>query len=815
MSPWLAELRWAWRRCRRRLGSSVAAVTVLALGLGLATAFHAVGRGVLWRGLPVEDPHEIVTVGEVSRPGIFTLPLDELEMLRHELETFDDLAGFYALFSHLSSDDSTRTYVTAYTTANFFDILGVAPRLGRTFEPDDARPGGPKLALISEDLWRRQLGGDPQVLGRTLKVNRDTVTVLGVMPAGFSFPFRHDLWILLDATASHLSASSDPLWVFGFGRRAEGVSLTQARAELAARPRPIRQEASSQDSSAEPPPPLVADPFTVALSDPDVVHGLRALTWAVIVLLTLATLNVAVLLLARGFERRSELALRFTLGASKIERMRPLLVESLLLAGAGGILGLGVAQLALKLFASLRTGAMLRAYWISIELDAVVLLTALGTTVAVAVLAGLLPALRTSPSVPLQTLPGVSNLGTSRRANRSRDLVLGFQVALSGALLITSALVLQGLDRLRSVDLGLDPAGIHIAQISIWQRAIPNDAVEPRLQFYRSLREGLEAHPEITTVGLTTASPAGRSHWLDTWVEALGPDDGPSPERLEIRSRHGAVDSGFFARFGIPLLAGREFESRDRFGSEPVVVVNQSFAERWGGGTEVLGQRLWLDSEDSKPRTVVGVVGDVAMGEHGLADSQMVYQPLTQGLRDIFQIVLRTDLAEGQLVPWVERAIAEIDTEATVYDFESLAARLERQRAAQRWVGALLGVFAVAALLVTSLGLFGSLSQGVRRRWRELGLRLALGARRGQLLSLLWGRALRPILLGGLISVLLGYWAVRWLAAHIEQGPEWVPLLVGAVFAVQVAVSCLALVTPSLEVTRVEPGEALRDGDRE
>ena len=801
MGALFTELTQAFRRCCRTPVSSAAAVAVLALGLGFATAYHAVVRGVLLRGLPIEDPQSLVFLGEPAGPGFVTLPMSRLEPTRQSLESVADIAGFYTLFSYLSTDEQTETWIAAFTTQNFFELVGIAPRLGRGFGPQDGQTGAPPVALISERVWRGQFGADPGVLGQVVTINRDPVTIVGVMPEGFGFPLRHDLWISIDPTANHLARSPADLRLFTFARLAPRFALAQARAEVAL---------LAGDGTTTKPDGrdrrLVVQPYVETLTDPELAAGLRFLALASAALLALVATNVGALILGRGLGRRQELAVRSALGAGRWQSLRVLLMEPVLIGAAGGVAGLALARFFLSVFERFRAGIWLRAYWIDIRLDPTVVAASLTLLAGVVLLAGLAPAWRVTKEGQRAFAGGARNTGMGRREGRFHGMLVAAQAALSLALLITGVSMTLALRQLQGAELGFEPDQLAMAQVSIWQLDLANDDVESRLAFFETLLRDLSSEPEVHEVTLADARPAGSSNWRAIARPGETYDD---PDDIPL-SRVVVAEEHFFNTLGVGLLRGRLFDARDRFESEAVALVNQRFAEHRLGGLDVVGQQLLTGRNDQRRVTIVGVVETIAMGGDGLGDASALYRPLSQEPRDTLGLLARTSLPLETFRRTVAHRVRKIQSRATAYDFATLEQTLARQRATYRLMAALLTVFTFVALLLAGLGLYGSLDQLVRRRWREIGLRRALGASRRRIVRLVLSRTLLRMTLGLVAGAGLAYWGTRFLSTRLEHGPRWGPELVALAFVLEIVLAAMACAVPAWRATHIEPGRALR-----
>lgn len=801
MSP-LQETRIALRRLRRRPGETLIAVAALALGIGLTVTLFGIVHGSYLRSVPLPQPEGLVGF-EYGAPRAEApsdwVPFPVFQAWRERQRSFEDLAVFLPVNGNLSGvGGPAERRVIAFVSSNFFDLARVQPELGRGFRPDEERAGTPSVAVLSHRLWRERYGGDPEIVGRTVRVYGHPTTVVGVMPAGFQFPWSQDLWMPLGAWPG-TPIEAKEMGVFVFGRLAEGVSLKSARAEWA------RIDWVLQGEMREVTRGRVGYPgsYRDVWFDRDARRAYFLLMLVVTTVLLLACVNVASLLLARVVGRGRELAVRSALGAGRARIMALPLLEAGLLTLAGGAAGLGLARVGLDLYARWggnRTGA----YWTRVELSAPVLLFALGV-VAVTVLAtGLLPALSSARKRWAEQLKGSAGAPLDRRTGRWQRLLVGTQIALGAGLLVITALVVQSLGNL---DTGAVPDSGRVLTARVTLFGADPPPPEVRSARWQELETRLRADRRVREVSLSSGLPGSYIREL----RAARPD---RPES-SFPVRWVAATPGLFRVLGIPLLRGRAFEAGlTPEGGEPVALVSRALAERRFPDGEILGRKLVLDpGEDGEQHVrVVGVVGDVPMGRlEGDGDRQVVYSPWTDlGANATAWVAVRTTADPTALGDRLREVVAELAPDQPVSYLQTLDGALAEAAFTYRFSGALFLLFGAVALFLAALGLYAVMSFQVGRRTHEMGVRLAVGARRGDLMALVLRSGLAQVVLGLVPGLVLGAVFSRLVTAFLYRVESaGIPSL-SAVTLTLVGAGLLACWLPARRAARVDPMTALR-----
>ncbi|MCE9669957.1 ABC transporter permease [Myxococcus stipitatus] len=799
------DLRYGARILVRGPGFTLAILLTLALGIGANTAIFSVIHGVLLRPLPYADGERLVHLEQpVARADLENAGFSpvELEDYRQRLTRIQGLVEYHSMPFNIVGHGEPQRVQTAVVSAGFFDTLGVRPLLGRAFLPDEEKPGAAPVLILSHAYWRRALGADPTIVGKTFTMNGRTHTVIGVLPPVPQYPAENDVYMPVSAcpfrSGEHWTHTRASRGLTVLGRLAPGVSLAQARAELAmvaaglhlAHPEdyPATEGFSATASSMR--------DRLVARARPT----LLLLFATAVFLLLVVCANVANLTLARLARREHELAVRAAVGAGRGRLVRQLLTEHLLLSLLGGLLGLVVAVAGMELLVQFVARYTSRA--VEVDVGAPMLVINLGLSLGTGLVLSLLPAL------PARTVFGSGSLrgaGASRVSPRLRGFFIVAQVALSCVLLVGAGLMLRSMARLHRVDPGFDPENVLTARVDLgWDRYREEDKVRA---FAEQLVPRLEGLPGVSAVGIANDLPlGGGSPWTST-LQVEGQDvlAGQVRPQADLRS----ATPGYFRALGVPLVTGRLFEPGDGPGAAQVVVVNQAFARAYFAGEEPLGRRISFDDGRSWG-TVVGVVGDVR--ERGLGEEppREVYLPFAlQPLRDV-RLLVRTHGVPMALAPRLRELVHELDSAQPVTDVRPLSSLRNESLAAPRLVTLLLGFIAVLALVLTCTGLSGVVAFSVSQRVRELGIRLALGAEPASVLGLVLRQGM-ALVLAGLVLGTVGALGLSSLMEGLLFGVEPAdPVTLVGVVLLLGGTGAVACLIPAVRASRVDPAIALR-----
>jgi putative ABC transport system permease protein len=804
------DLRHALRALGRAPGFAAVAVLTLALGIGANTAIFSVVDAVLLRPLPFPEPERLVMVRETSprtgASGIHLSPAN-FELLRAESAAFSALGAYSMASANLAGGGEPERLQAVQVSAGLLAALGVAPARGRLFAEDEDRAGRTQVAVLSDALWRRRFAADPGIVGRSLMLDGRAHTVVGVMPAGFRFPVQGeamDLWLPLrpEVLAEHPRAR----FLRVVGRLRPGVGEDQAAAEMSVQAARLqRHDPTNNDRLG-----LMLLPLRERVVG-DVRGPLVVLFGAVVAVLLVACANVAALLLARGARRQRELAVRTALGASRRRLVRQLLTEGLVLALLGGLLAAVTASWTLRLLVRWAPQDLPRAA--EVGLDARVLLFTLLASLAAGLAAALLPALQVSRSAPLTTLKDAAAATTPPPARRRlRSALVTAEVALTLSLAVTAGLFARSFAALRGVDPGFRPEGVLTAQLVLSPSRYAT--AEGIFAVYADLVGRVSALPGVAAAGASTHFP-----FQNRWRNPIAVEGRPAATPADLPlATISPVTPGYFAAMGVSLRSGRVFSERDREDALAVAVVDEVLARQVFGGEDPLGRRIKLGAADG-PSPWLEVVGVVrAVRESPLAPAvPELYLPLRQIPAGIAPFVatgltlaVRTAGDPAPLAPALRTAVRAVDPDQPVFNVATLDELLSGSRADRRFQLALLGLFAAFALFLASLGLYGVVSQHAGERTRELGLRLALGARRGDVLRLVLRQGLGPVAVGIALGLAASAAVSRLLAGLLFGVGPADPLTFAGMALLLAGVALLAAYLPARQAMRLDPLAALR-----
>ncbi|HEX6966593.1 MAG TPA: ABC transporter permease [Gemmatimonadaceae bacterium] len=797
------DLTFTARTLRKSPGFTLTAILCIALGVGITTTIFSAVNAILLRPLPYAHPDRLVAIYSGSAAiNAHHSNISYLDYLswRDENRTFTGIGMWTWTSLTLSGGDGEAERLEgAEVTPNLFPLLGVDPLVGRTFVKGEDRAGGDRVLLLSYGLWQRRFGGDRAIVGRTVTVDGLPYTVVGVMPRRFAFPDRGQVWIPLTPRPQELRENR--MYAGAIGRLAPGVSLAQARADLATVSARLQREYTKENFGWVTEVSTLRDDLVGDLRKPVLI-----LFGAVTFVLLITCANVANLMLARGAAREREMAIRTAVGAGRGRLVRQMLTESMTLAVLGGVLGGIFAALAVPLLRFAFPGDV--PFYITFSVDG----ATLGFAVLVAALAGalfgIIPAFRSTHLEPSRALrEGARGSGSLVRSRLRRALVVT-ELALSVMLLAGAMLLIRSYRALEGTDLGFDEHGILSMRISLPESGYAQPA--KRAAFYQQLFDRVAALPGVQVVGSAQGIPF--SGWDVQAGMSIEGRPAPRPGHAFI-SHFQEITPDYFKAIGVPILRGRGIAPADRDSSAHVGVINQIFAERAFPGENPIGKRVKIGDLDSPDPwiTIVGVARDFRHYRLPQPMGPAIYLPyfaepvLTQTL------AIRTSLADPlSLVPAVRRAIRDIDAEVPAYQIQTFEQVVSRSLWRQRVQGQVLGVFAALALLLAAVGLYGVIAYAVAQRTRELGVRIALGATRRNVLALVMGQGARLVVAGACIG-LAGAFALTSVVASLLYGVEPTdPVTFLATPIVLVIVAMLASWLPAWRATKVDPLVAMR-----
>ena len=810
MSPLLQDLRYAVRMLRKRPLFTALAVLTLALGIGLNSAVYAAVHALVLRPLPgVREPDALVQVFRTwpSFPyGANSIP-HYFDVRVRTRDVFSGVAAWDFVPLNLSAGGRTERITGQLVSANFFDVMGAGVERGRAFvAEEDTRPGAHPVAVVSHAAWRGLFGGDPRIVGRTIVLNGHRYTIVGVARPEFRGPIpvvTPVLWVPLMQIAQIRPGREGALEERGssflnvIARLRPGVTPERARDRLRRLETELREEYPAHyDESGINIVPQAEAGIGPQFRGAQV--GLSAVVMGVVVLLLLvACVNVANLFLARARDRSREMAVRLSLGAGRGRLVRQLLTESLVFAAAAGAAGIGLAALVIALANRISLPIDVP-FDPDLRLDAPVLLFTLAVSLLTGVLFGLAPALQATRPALVPALKGEAPAGASR-SRASRALVVA-QMALSLVLLASAGLFLRNLRAATAIDTGFTSDNLLIASVDPGLQGYDRARAEA---FYRRLVERLRAHPAVRAVGLAEEVPL-RLGSQQTGVSIPGYTPAPN-ENMSID--YNIATPGYLDAMGIRLLRGRDFTARDDSAAPRVLVVNQRFAERFWPGRDPIGQRVRVGERD---HTVVGLVPNGkyrTLGEEPLA---FMYFAQAQRWNSAMTVHIRTAGPPAALASVLRAEVAALDPDLPVADVRTMNNHLGLALLPARLAGAVLGAFGVLGLLLAAVGIYGVMSYSVAQRTREIGIRMAVGAARAQVVRLVMGQGMRLVAVGaavGLAGAVVAAWLVRGL---LYGGSALDPVTFVAVAVVLVGVAALAIWVPARRAAGVDPMVALR-----
>lgn len=811
MADFWQDLRYALRSFRKAPGFAMAAVIVMALGIGANSAIFSVVNTVLLEPLPFSDPARLVQLWHVPPPKSFpgmtkfaVSPANYLDWQKmNHVFSETSIYGFDSF--NLTGSDKPEKVNSGSVSASFFSVLGTPPLLGRAFTADEEQSGRNHEVILSHAYWRQHFGGDKSIVGRQIQLNGEAYTVIGVMPASFTFPTFAQIW-------TPLTLSSDERNVRGIhdylaiGRLKPGVSLQQANAELGT----ISQNLAAAYPADDKDWGAMAVPLRDELVG-DVRPALLVLLCAVVFVLLIACANVANLLLARTLARRHELAIRVALGASRRRLLQQVLAESVLVSLLGGAVGLIVARFGIALIVAFLGDSLPRSGEFGLDLP--VLFFTLAISLITGLLAGLLPALRFAKQDASEGLKeGVGRSGTESGASRTRGALVVVEVALSLMLLVGAGLMVRTLWNLQHLDPGFDTKGTLTMHLEFSPKTYSGPV--PENQALSQIVQRVRTVPGVEGAGMIVDLPlTGGSHQP---VQAEGHPVVQMSEQPEVAVR--LTTPGYIKAMSIPLQKGRDLSENDTQDAPGAVLISASLAKQFWPNEDPIGKHLTLTFMPGKVREVVGLVGDVKQESISSDDpSPTIYLPLAQMEQPKgtpwqsvpMYLVVRSGSSPANVASGVINAVHQVDAQVPILEVLTIDKFIGQTLQSQRMNMTLLVVFAALALVLAAVGIYSVLAYSVRRRVREIGIRLALGAQVGDILRLIFLQGLKPAVIGVVIGLGLSLALGRGVASMIYgvTPTDFVTLIAGCVLLL--AVAAVASLIPSYRATRVEPAKIL------
>ena len=801
------DLKFAFRQLGKSPGFTLVAVLTLALGIGANTAIFSIINAVLLRPLPYPDADRIMVLNESAGPGQdFAVALPDYLDWRNDNTVFEHLAATHKESRNLSGipgRDPERISGAA-VTRNFFNVVGLSPEIGRTFSEDEDKAGAPPVVVISDRLWRRAFNADPSVLGGSITLHDQTYTVIGVMPPQMTSPQDSDFWM-------SMSRRSVGIWmqrfihpmIYVWGKLKAGVTVDQARTEMkgiAARLEKAYPDTNGQET-------VVVTPLLENLVG-KYRTNLGLLLGAVGLVLLIACANLANLFAVRGAARAREFAIHAAVGATRGQIIKKLLIESFVIALLGGALGFLFAVWVRNGLIALSPGDVSRFHQISFDLPV------LGFTFLIAslttVLFGLWPAWQASHAdVQLALKEGSSGAGDSRSAKRARDWLVISEIALTLTLLVAAGLVLKSFSKMQTLQLGYEPRNLFTARLELpWRTYSDREKI---VTFTKALLDKVTAIPGVQSAGIGSNSPL-----MGGWQTGFWREENPRPQPSDMLNSDLEVVTGdYFQTFKAPLLRGRLLNERDTKDSPRVIIIDQAMAEQYFPGEDPIGKRLGVDvgndDEGWVMREIVGVVARMRFHPiDEMAPIPVIYCPMAQAQRTSLGIFVRSTLGAASLTKAIHDASAPIDPNQPVFDARPMLDRVQETWGTHRLLSFLFSVFAGLALVLATIGLYGLLAYTTLKRVREIGIRLALGARPAQIRTLILSHGLQLLLIGSAIGLVAAVALSRALQTVLFEVKGIDPRIYLGVGALLFSATLFASWIPARRASRVDPMIALR-----
>ncbi len=800
----LQDTRYALRMLRKNPSFTAIVVITLALGIGVNTAIFSLVDGILFRPLPYAQPDRLIRLVQSQRQlGLENWNLSQASFaaLRDNSRSLEAVAAYSTGGANLTGDNSPERVAIVNVSADFFGVLGLPPILGRTFRAGEDMPGNNSVCVISYGFWQRRFGGDSKIIGRTLSLNSKPTEVVGVMPAGFTFPrVETEIWIPLALNPTRPA----PYFLRGIGRLGTGVSTAEAQAETTstlwdyARQHPDISESRvplDQGSALR----TIVTPLKKAMVGATETP-LFLLLCAVGLVLLIACANVANLLMARATSRVREIAVRFALGATPSRVARQLLTESLVLAFIGAAGGVILAWLGVRLIDTMPTGGIPRIE--AVTVDGRVLAFTAVLAVLTGLLFGLMPALRAYRMGMVAAMHEGGRAATSR--SRSNSALVAAQFTLSFVLLIGAGLLLKSFQRIQSVELGFNPKDLLTMSVALSAGKYPKP--ELSLPFYNDLLDRLHNLPGVRAAGITSNIPmAGDDNTDNFIVEGHEPAPGDEGVQTQLVS----MTPGNLRAMEIPLLRGRDFLESDTSDSEPIAIVDETLARMYWPDGNALGKRVETTG-DMQWMTIVGVVGGIKQESLSEKLQPHIYVPLAQSPPLWAKLLVRTGGPADQVVGTVRATVSGLDPDIPVYSIRSMNDVIGRTLNSERLMNLLLTSFSTLALLLAAVGIYGTMTLFVGSRKNEFGIRLALGARPGALLFSVLRQGMLLTAAGVAIGTVGSLLLTRSLASLLFDVSPTDPMIFVGVTLLLVFVALAACYAPARRASRVDPMVALR-----
>ncbi len=802
------DLRYTFRMLWKDKSFAAIAILTLSLGIGANTAIFSVVDAALLRPLPYREPDRLVHLWEATAQQQFkereaSYP-DYLDW-KEQNQVFEGVAGYQRRSFTLTGRDAPDLIRGAAVTDNFFQVLGVDPIVGRSFQAGEDKPGAELLVMLTHNVWKQRFNSDPKIVGQSLMLNGASYRVVGVLPASFQFAPGNEaqFWVPLNPSQQQQTRRYMH-WLNIVARLKPGVSHEQARADMGNIARRIAETYADSGHAGT--------GIRVVSLHQQIIGNVKpillVLLCTVCFVLLIACANVANLLLARSAARQKEIAIRTALGASHWRLLRQLLTESTVLALLGGALGTLLALWGVDLLVSRLPEAQLGAmpYLRGLSLNTTVLIFTVAISLLTGTVFGLAPALQSSKLNLQETLKEGGRTSNAGSHQRLRNLFVVSEIALALLLLVGAGLMMKSLMRLLEVSPGFNPDNVLTMRVPLPMTKYPEDA--NLIAFHRELMERVESLPGVKGVATVSVIPLTGGNTSRFMAE----DKPAPPPGTELEANIRDITPNYFEVMNVPLVRGRFFTEADKEDSPPVVIVNQTFANRLYPGEDAVGKRLLIPSVQVPPIEIVGVVGDEKVTRMDTATTPVLYGPYLQGPNRMLNLVVRTSSDPLMITNAVRGQIQSLDADLPIFDVRTMQEVIDRSPSTflRRYPAFLIGTFAAVSLFLAIIGIYGVISYSVTQRTHEIGVRMALGAQRKDIFKLIVGQGMTLALLGVGAGLLAAFVLTRFLESLLFNVSAKDPLVYAGVSLLLVAVALLACYIPARRAMRVDPMVALR-----
>jgi putative ABC transport system permease protein len=805
MNALLRDVRYGFRSLTQSPLLAIVATLALTIGIALTTTMFSILYGALMKGLPFEEGDKIVMVRRSDvREGPnnnFDVSIQDYADFKAQQKTLEDIGGSTSGTINISGEDKAERVSGSWITANAFNILRVRPVIGRGFLPGEDAPGSAKVAVLSYDLWQKRYGGRPDVLNTTLRANGIPYAIVGVMPEKFEFPQNTKIWVPFQ-TDPLVGKRGQGQSLETFGRLKPGVTIDQASADFAAIAARLAKDYKESNEHIT----ASAKNYVDAFIGPQPRSLLMTMLGAVFFVLLIACANVANLLLDRAAHKTKEVGIRTALGASRAAVIRQFLTEAMALSVVAAALGLVVAYFSIDLFNRSLVDTN-PPFFIDIKLHPPVIAFTIAVAILTTLLSGAIPAYQSSRADINEILKDETRGASSFRIGKISKALVVFEIALSCGLLVAAGLMIKSVANIRNIDLGYKPDGIFTARLGFPESYADTVA---QMQFFEQLHQKVAAIPGVTDAALAGGLPSGDIDFGGTRVALDG--KAYSRDQDYPRSRAVQVNPAFFQTLQIPTRAGRTFTSGDRAGSLPVAVVSERFVKDYFPDGKAVGRRIRPGtSQSTEPwLTIVGVVGDVFMGDPENPRGPVIYRPIAQNHTRFVYVVARSNGQPMQLTNPVRAAVASLDPDIPLYWVYPLREAIARPLWFIRIFGTMFMIFGFIALFLASIGLYAVMSFSVSRRTREVGIRMALGARSGDVVRMIFRQGAMQLAVGMTVGIAVALGMSQLLQMLLLDVNPRDPLIYSGVVFTLVATGLLACLIPARRATKVDPLTALR-----